>query len=91
MNLIQEIESFKRKEKLNIEDFCVIRMKWKFNNTKKSKEDLYNIIQQENIYVNFKGIKHIKDINIDDFYRDLIMYKKQNKKLFDFVFKSIFK
>ena len=49
------------------------------------------MLQNENVYVNFEKILNIKDLNSETFYSDIIIYKEQNKKLFDFVFKNIFR
>ena len=55
------------------------------------KEDLFKMLKTENVYVNFEEILNVKDLNSETFYSDIIIYKEQNKKLFNFVLKNIFR
>ena len=91
MNIRNEIESFKKQKCLKIPDYVFLRIQWQLSNTLNKKEDLFKMLQNENVYVNFEEILNVKDLNSETFYSDIIIYKEQNKKLFNFVFKNIFR
>ena len=91
MNIQCEIESFKKQKCLKIPDYVFLRIQWQLSNTLNKKEDLFKMLQNENVYVNFKEIINIKDLNSETFYSGIIIYKEHNKKLFGFVFKNIFR
>ena len=91
MNIRNEIESFKKQKCLKIPDYVFLRIQWQLSNTLNKKEDLFKMLQTENVYVNFEEILNVKDLNSETFYSDIIIYKEQNKKLFNFVFKNIFR
>lgn len=85
-----EIKKFKHNNILNIDESCMLRMKWKLNLSLITKSKLFNILKDEKIKVDFNGIKDL-DMSEEDFYSNLIQYKNNNKKLFNFVFKNLFK
>ena len=91
MNIQCEIESFKKQKCLKIPDYVFLRIQWQLSNTLNKKEDLFKMLQTENVYVNFEKILNIKDLNSETFYSNIIIYKEQNKKLFNFVLKNIFR
>ena len=91
MNIHHEIESFKKQKCLKIPDYVFLRIQWQLSNTLNKKEDLFKMLQNENVYVNFEKILNIKNLYSETFYSDIIIYKEQNKKLFEFVFKNIFR
>ena len=91
MNIQYEIENFKKQKCLKIPDYVFLRIQWQLSNTLNKKEDLFKMFQNENVYVNFEKILNIKDLNPEIFYSDIIIYKEQNKKLFNFVLKNIFR
>ena len=91
MKIQFEIENFKKQKCLKIPDYVFLRIQWQLSNTLNKKEYLFKMLQNENVYVNFEKILNIKDLNPETFYSDIIIYKEQNKKLFDFVLKNIFK
>ena len=91
MNIQYEIENFKKQKCLKIPDYVFLRIQWQLSNTLNKKEDLFKMLQNENVYVNFEEILNVKDLNLETFYSDIIIYKEQNKKLFNFVFKTIFR
>lgn len=90
MNINNEIKEFKRKQLLEITDDIIFRMRWTLSNTITTRETIFSVIQRENIYVYFKNIVNTKNLNIDDFYTNILLYKDKNKKLFRFVFSKIF-
>lgn len=85
-----EIKRFKHNNILNIDESCMLRMKWKLNLSLITKSKLFNILKDEKIKVDFNGIIDL-DMSEEDFYSNLIQYKNNNKKLFNFVFKNLFK
>ena len=91
MNIRCEIENFKKQKCLKIPDYVFLRIQWQLSNTLNKKEDLFKMLQNENVYVSFEKILNIKDLNSETFYSDIIIYKEQNKKLFNFVLKNIFR
>ena len=91
MNIQCEIESFKKQKCLKIPDYVFLRIQWQLSNTLNKKEDLFKMLQNENVYVNFEKILNIKDLNSETFYSDIVIYKEHNKKLFNFVLKNIFR
>ena len=91
MNIRCEIENFKKQKRLKIPDYVFLRIQWQLSNTLNKKEDLFKMLQNENVYVDFEKILNIKGLNSETFYSDIIIYKEHNKKLFDFVLKNIFR
>lgn len=85
-----EIKKFRHNNILNIDESCMLRIKWKLNSSLLNKSNLFKVLKDEKIKVDFNGIKDL-DMSEEDFYSNLIQYKKNNKKLFNFVFKNLFK
>ena len=85
-----EIKKFRHNNILNIDESCMLRIKWKLNSSLLNKSNLFKVLKDEKIKVDFNGIKDL-DMSEEDFYSNLIHYKKNNKKLFNFVFKNLFK
>ena len=85
-----EIKKFRHNNILNIDESCMLRMKWKLNSSLLNKSNLFKVLKDEKIKVDFNGIKDL-DMSEEDFYSNLIQYKNNNKKLFNFVFKNLFK
>ena len=75
MNIRNEIESFKKQKCLKIPDYVFLRIQWQLSNTLNKKEDLFKMLQNENVYVNFEEILNVKDLNSETFYSDIIIYK----------------
>lgn len=85
-----EIKKFRHNNILNIDESCMLRIKWKLNSSLLNKSNLFKVLKDEKIKVDFNGIKDL-DMSEEDFYSNLIQYKNNNKKLFNFVFKNLFK
>ena len=85
-----EIKKFRYNNILNIDESCMLRIKWKLNSSLLNKSNLFKVLKDEKIKVDFNGIKDL-DMSEEDFYSNLIQYKNNNKKLFNFVFKNLFK
>ena len=82
-----EIKRFKHNNILNIDESCMLRMKWKLNSSLITKSKLFAVLKDEKIKVDFNGIRDL-DMSEEDFYLGLMQYKDKNKKLFNFVFRS---
>ena len=85
-----EIKKFRHNNILNIDESCMLRIKWKLNSSLLNKSNLFKVLKDEKIKVDFNGIKDL-DMSEEYFYSNLIQYKNNNKKLFNFVFKNLFK
>ncbi len=85
-----EIKKFRHNNILNIDESRMLRIKWKLNSSLLNKSNLFKVLKDEKIKVDFNGIKDL-DMSEEDFYSNLIQYKNNNKKLFNFVFKNLFK
>lgn len=85
-----EIKRFKHNNILNIDESSMLRMKWKLNSSLITKSKLFDILKDEKIKVDFNGIRDL-DMSEEDFYLGLMQYKDKNKKLFNFVFRNLFK
>ena len=85
-----EIKRFKHNNILNIDESCMLRIKWKLNSSLITKSKLFAVLKDEKIKVDFNGVNDL-DMSQEDFYSNLIQYNNNNKKLFNFVFKNLFK
>ena len=85
-----EIKKFRYNNILNIDESCMLRIKWKLNSSLLNKSNLFKVLKDEKIKVDFNGVNDL-DMSQEDFYSNLIQYKNNNKKLFNFVFKNLFK
>lgn len=90
MNIINEVKEFKRRQLLEITDDVIFKMKWYLSNTIITRETIFNVVQKENLNVNFNRVVNVKELSMDDFYTNILLYKDKNKKLFSFVFSKIF-
>lgn len=90
MNIINEVKEFKRRQLLEITDDVIFKMKWYLSNTIITRETVFNVVQKENLNVNFNRVVNVKELSMDDFYTNILLYKDKNKKLFSFVFSKIF-
>ncbi len=90
MNIINEVKEFKRRQLLEITDDVIFKMKWYLSNTIITRETVFNVVQKENLNVNFNRVVNVKELSMDDFYTNILLYKDKNKKLFRFVFSKIF-
>lgn len=97
MNIYADVENFRKIYKLAIPDHSILKIKWKLSaialkNSIKLREELFKLLKEENICLCIKDeVMHLNDITQDYFYNNIVIYKEQNKKLFEFVFKIIFK
>ena len=85
-----EIKKFRHNNILNIDESCMLRMKWKLNSSLLNKSNLFKVLKDEKIKVDFNGIRDL-DMCEEDFYLSLMQYKDKNKKLFNFVFRNLFR
>ncbi len=95
-NLHKEIRDFNNRQKLNIVPEMFILWEYKLNtnilNTEdNSRSSLFNILKADNVYLKLANteIKNISEINSDEFFFMLSLYKEHNIKLANFCSKMI--
>ena len=90
-SLHKEIREFNNRQKLNIASEMFFLWEYKLTNTDGSRNSLFNILKADNVYFKLANneIKKISDINSDEFFFMLKLYKEHNVKLANFCSKMI--
>ena len=93
-SLHKEIRDFNNTQKLNILPEMFILWEYKLNTdvlNNNSRNSLFNILKTDNVYLKLANneIKKISDINSDEFFFMLSLYKEHNIKLAKFCSKMI--
>ena len=100
-NLHKEIREFNNRQKLNIASEMFFLWEYKLNTnilntnhaeyTEDPRNSLFNILKADNVYFKLANneIKKISDINSDEFFFMLSLYKEHNIKLANFCSKMI--
>lgn len=81
--LHREIREFNNRQKLNIVSEMFILWEYKLTKTDASKDSLFNILKNDNVYLQLanKEIKNIAELESDEFFFMLSLYKEYNTKL----------
>ena len=89
-SLHKEIREFNNRQKLNIAPEMFFLWEYKLN-TDSSRNSLFDIVKTDNVYLKLANneIKKISDINSDEFFFMLNLYKEHNVKLANFCSKMI--
>ena len=88
--LHREIREFNHKQKLNIVPEMFVLWEYKLTKTDGSKDSLFNILKNDNVYLKLdKKIKNIAELEADEFFFMLSLYKEHNTKLNSFCSKMI--
>lgn len=89
--LYKEIKEFNNQQKLNILPEMFFLWEYKLINTDGSRNSLFDIVKTDNVYLKLANneIKKISDINSDEFFFMLNLYKEHNVKLANFCSKMI--
>lgn len=86
-NLAKEIHNFRENEKTNIHPEMFVLWEYKLYKTKCSKSDIYGILKNDNVYLRLDEnmSKNIQELNEDEFYLMLKLYKHKNILLNKFI------
>ena len=89
--LHKEIREFNTRQRLNIAPEMFFLWEYKLTNTDSSRNSLFDIVKTDNVYFKLANneIKKISDINSDEFFFMLSLYKEHNIKLANFCSKMI--
>jgi hypothetical protein len=90
-SLHKEIREFNNRQKLNIAPEMFFLWEYKLTKTDNSRNSLFDILKSDNVYLKLANseIKKISDINSDEFFFMLSLYKEHNIKLANFCSKMI--
>ena len=88
--LHREIREFNHRQKLNIIPEMFLLWEYKLSKTDCSRDSLFNILKNDNVYLKVDTkIKNISELNSDEFFFMLSLYKEHNPKLNKFCSKMI--
>lgn len=89
--LHREIREFNNRQKLNIAPEMFFLWEYRLSNTDGSRNSLFNIVKSDNIYLKLSDseIRNINEINSDEFFFILSLYREYNPKLALFCSKMI--
>ena len=89
--LHKEIREFNNRQRLNIQPEMFFLWEYKLTKTDGSRSSLFDIVKSDNVYLKLANneIKKISDINSDEFFFMLNLYKEHNVKLANFCSKMI--
>lgn len=89
--LYKEIKEFNNRQKLNIQPEMFFLWEYRFSKVDSSRNSLFDIVKTDNVYLKLANneIKKISDINSDEFFFMLNLYKEHNVKLANFCSKMI--
>lgn len=90
-NLHREIREFNNRQKLNVEPEMFLLWEYKLSKTDGSRNSLFDILNSYNVHLRLANseIKNISDVNSDEFFFMLSLYKEYNIKLANFCSKMI--
>ena len=89
--LHREIREFNNNQRLNIAPEMFFLWEYKLANTDGSRNSLFDIVKSDNVYLKLANseIRNISEINSDEFFFMLSLYKEHNIKLANFCSKMI--
>ena len=89
--LHKEIREFNNRQRLNIHPEMFFLWEYKLTRTDGSRNSLFDIVKSDNVYLKLANseIRNISEINSDEFFFMLSLYKEHNIKLANFCSKMI--
>ena len=89
--LHREIREFNNNQRLNIAPEMFFLWEYKLTKTDGSRSSLFDIVKSDNVYLKLANseIRNISEINSDEFFFMLSLYKEHNIKLANFCSKMI--
>jgi hypothetical protein len=90
-NLHKAIREFNNQQRIHIAPDMFILWEYKLTKTDGTRDDLYNIVKKDNVYLRLASDELINSnsLNTDEFFFMLSLYKEQNIKLVNFCSKMI--
>ena len=89
--LHKEIREFNNRQRLNIQPEMFFLWEYKLTSSDGSRSSLFDIVKSDNVYLKLANseIRNISEINSDEFFFMLSLYKEYNIKLNKFCSKTI--